>query len=211
AADLPVGRLGRDPLRFSDDPLLDLQSMDAGLLASCLMLLAPMVDKLGHRLKPGAQAVKIADCHGIGHRGEQTANRGPGVCGGQVRGGDALLKQDDLGRERVELALEELERLGRAAGLPRAHLALAIGGPHVDGAVIGYPAPRIVSGAHREPPAQQPGRRLVRQVFLMVTLSMTTLSFGLPPPAGLSGGPKPRLPTFWMILSPLTIVPNGVE
>src|SRR5262249_44980289 len=41
-----------------------------------------------------------------------------------------------------------------AAGLPRAHHTLAFGGPHVDGAIIGYPAPRIASRAHREPPDQ---------------------------------------------------------
>ena len=45
------------------------------------------------------------------------------------------------------------------------------------------------------------------QVFVMCTLSMTTFSFGWPSPVPLA---VPALATFWMIPSPLTILPNGV-
>ena len=47
------------------------------------------------------------------------------------------------------------------------------------------------------------------QVFLMMTLSMTTFSLGWPSPGPLALS-VPALATFWMILSPLTTVPKGV-
>src|SRR5262249_58776320 len=69
-------------------------------------------------------------------------------------GGDALLEQGGLGVQRLELAPEERERLLGAASLPRGDHPLTLGGTHVDRAVGVYPAPRIVGGAHREPPAR---------------------------------------------------------
>ena len=110
---------------------------------------------------------------------EQPLDAGRGLGGSHVRGRDPLLEQDHLGLERLVLALEEGDGLLRAPRLPRADHPLAVGGTDIDRPVGVYPAPRMVGGGHGEPPALS----CSCQVFLIVTLSMMTFSFGAPPPA----------------------------
>src|ERR1700722_15458260 len=75
--------------------------------------------------------------------------------------------------------------------------------------------PRLLGPTDRlryspRPSRSGPDQLVADQVFLIVPLSISTFSFGAPPPASLNGGPKPRLPTFWRIFKPLTTWPNGV-
>ena len=194
AALLPVRGLGRDPLGLVDDPLLDPAGLVLRLLAGGLDLLPALVDDAGQRLEPGLEPVEVADRVRVGHGGQQPLHGCLGLGGGDLGRLHALLEQRDLGLEGRELAPEEHECLFRAPRRPRADHPLAIGGTHVDRPVGVYPTPGIVGGGHGEPPGSPAAPAcagakcssallLVGHVFLMLTLSMMTLSFGTPPPA----------------------------
>ena len=179
-----------------------------GLLAGSLVLFLAMLDRSLERGQAGRQAVQIADAMGVGDGGDQPADGRLRLGRRQVGVSHPLLKQADLGLQRVELALEEGQRLVRAARLPGADLALAVGYADIDSPVVGYPAPRIACGAHRVPP----DRYLTcngGQVFVIVTLSIWTFSLGAPSPGPLEFV-LPALATFWMMDRPLATVPNGV-
>ena len=177
-----MGRLGGEPLGLGDDPLLDLVRLGPGLLAGGLVLFPPVLDGVDQGRQPGLEAVQVADRVRVADRGGQPGDGGPGLACRQVGAGHALLEQADLGLQRVELALEEGQRLIGAAGLPRADLSLTVGGADIHRPVVGYPAPRIACGAHRIPPARYLISSHATQVLLIVTLSISTLSFGAPPP-----------------------------
>ena len=71
----------------------------------------------------------------------QVGHRRVGVLGRDAAGLDPLLEQGDLAGQLVELAAEVgqcLRRLGAGVGADR---ALAVGGAHEDGAVLGDPSP----------------------------------------------------------------------
>ena len=96
------------------------------------------------RVEPGDQRVEVADRVGVGRPAPRTVlHRLGGLLGRHHAGPDPLLEQLDLEGQRVVAVGEELQRLlGRALGvLP--DRALAVGGPHVDGAVVVDPTPLV--------------------------------------------------------------------
>ncbi len=205
AAALPVGGLGGDLLGLGDDPLLDLLGLHPRLLAGHLGLLAAVADILGQPLQAGPQAVQVTERVGVADGADQTLDGRSGLGGRHVSGADPLFEQNHLGLQRLVLTLVEGHGLLRAARLPGSDHPLAIGGTDIDRPVGVYPAPRMVGGAHGEPPACLP-----RQVFLIVTLSMMTFFFGTPPPAWGYVHEYPSFATFWTISSPDETVAKGV-
>ena len=151
---LPVGRRRGDVLGLGDDALLDVPGLGAGMVAGGPDLLLAVVDLPGQRLEPGLELAQVAHRMRVRHRRAQPLDPSPCLGGRQVRGGNPLLQQGHLGVQRLELATVERESLVRAPSLPGANHPLTLSGTHVDRAVVVNPAPRIVGGAHREPPAQ---------------------------------------------------------
>src|SRR6185437_17171011 len=105
------------------------------------------------RFEAALEAVKVTDRLGFIDRGLEPGDRRLRLTRGQVGRVDPPLQQVHLGRERVVPAGVELQGLIRAPGLPDPYDTLAVGGAHVDGSVLGYPAPRLVLRVHRLPPA----------------------------------------------------------
>ena len=91
----------------------------------------------------------------------QGLDRGGRLLGRQAARRHALLEQVDLALQLVEALGEELQGLGRRAGLVGPDGSLPISGADIDGAVLGHPTPghlsrgRVVSGllvgAHGRP------------------------------------------------------------
>jgi len=153
AAALPVGRLGGDLLGLGDDLLLDLLGVPPRLLTGRPGLLAAVADVLGQPLQAGPESVQVAERVGLADVVDQTLDGRRGLGGRHVGGADPLLEQDHLGLERLVLTLVEGQGLLRAARLPGADHALAVGGTDIDRPVGVDPAPRMVGGGHGEPPA----------------------------------------------------------
>src|SRR5580658_10790463 len=112
-----------------------------------------MIGLLGQGVEPALEALKVADGLSLVDRGMQPGDSRPGLARGQVGGRDPPFEQVHLGSKRVVPASEELKRFVRTARLPDSYDTLPFGGAHVHGAVLGYPAPRMASRAHRLPPA----------------------------------------------------------
>ena len=156
----PVGAVG-EPLGLGDELLLRRLGLGALLRPLLLARRALDGDHRGQRVEAGGEGDEVTDRVGVDDLLAQRLDRRGGLLGRQPPGGHALLEQVDLALELLEALGEELQRLLGRAGLVGPHGALAIGGSDIDGAVLGHPAPglltlcRVVSGllvgAHGRP------------------------------------------------------------
>ena len=220
AALLPVRGLGRDALRLVDDPLLDPAGLAPGLLAGGLDFLPALVDDAGQRLEAQVEGRRGRRSRSRPPRRQAAAARWPGPGRGRPRSSSCAApaarprsrgRRTCAGRTRVPLpgfpppTSRSPARHRRCARRPSRRR---------------LPDPRDRWRWSRRTSwfSSRPGRArakcssalLVGHVLLMLTLSMTTLSFGTPPPAPAYVQEVPALATFWRISSPEVIVPNGV-
>ena len=118
--------------------------------------------RVGQRVEPGVEPGEVADGLRVGTVRAHLLERARGVVGAQRPGLHALLEQVDLeGEGGVGFGEEGEHLLGVAAG-QLADLALAVGGAHEDGAVVGDPAAPRARPARRgwpEPATEADARR----------------------------------------------------
>ena len=215
AAGLPVGGLGGDVLGLVDDPLLDPARLGAGVLAGGLDLLAALVDRGRQRLQAGPQPVQVAERVGVGDGCAAVAGRSPAP-----------------GRER-----SRSRPCAARSARPRSRASRTCAG-RTQAPPLGSPPPTSRSPARHRRYARRPSRRrlpgprdrwrwsrrtswfsaapvframcVASQLFLIVTLSMTTFSLGDTTAGSRIVHEVPAFATFWRISRPEVIVPNGV-